>query len=197
MIEYSELELYKDKFIVVECLTEKIEMYQMKTFYYQKIPGIRDFRYSMSQEKSFLYYENESILSLTEFLKRQVSVTDVYRILEQIKLIIEDSYNYLLYPENFCLHPSWIKIDKSENKLKVEMFYIPFKENCNSQYEHYIKQFVTCISKAFNELNDMEGFYYFVRLLDEFKDENFKINIKEHLDYFLKGVNNKKKEKMY
>jgi len=193
MIGYSELELYQDKFIVVECLTESIEMYQMKTFYYQKIPGVRDFRYSMSQEKSYLYYENKSVLSLSEFLLKKPTVEEIYRILEQINLIIGGSYNYLLYSENFCLHPSWIKIDQINEELKVELFYIPFKKERNSQYGSYVKQLVSCISKVFNELNDMEGFYYFVRLLDEFKDDKFEINIKEHLDYFL---NRKEKKKV-
>lgn len=191
MMEFSELELYQDKFIVVECLTDIIEMYQMKTFYYQKIAGVRDFRYSMSQEKSYLYYENKSVLSLSEYLQKSPTIEDIYRILEQINLIIGNSYNYLLYPENFCLHPSWIKIDKSKEELKVELFYIPFKKDCNSKYGNYVKQLVSVISKVFNELNDMEGFYYFVRLLDEFKDEAFKVDIKKHLDYFLKGKEKK------
>lgn len=190
-MEYSELELYQDKFIVVECMTDLIEMYQMKTFYYQKIPGIRDFRYSMSQEKSFLYYENKSVVSFSEYLQGCPTVDEVYRILEQINLIIGSSYNYLLYPENFCLHPSWIRINKEEKELKIELFYIPFKEGCNTQYRSYIKQLVSCISKVFNELNDMEGFYYFVRLLDEFKDESFHVDIMEHLDYFLSGKEKK------
>ena len=191
MLEYSELELYQDKFIVVECLTDLIEMYQMKTFYYQKIVGIRDFRYSMSQEKSFLYYENKSVISLSEYLQGCPKVEDIYRVLEQIKLIIASSYNYLLYPKNFCLHPSWIKVDQSEEELKVELFYIPFKEGCNVQYSSYIKQLVSCISKVFNELNDMEGFYYFVRLLDEFKDDEFEVDILAHLDHFLNGQEKK------
>lgn len=193
-MDYSELELYQDKFIVVECLTENIEMYQMKTFYYQKIPGVRDFRYSMSQEKSYLYYENKTVVSLSEFLQQKPNVTDIYRVLEQIKLIVSHCYDYLLYPNNFCLHPSWIKIDQSEEELSIELFYIPFKEGCNQQYNDYAKQFVSCISKVFNELNDMEGFYYFVRLLDEFKDEEFELDLTKHLEYFLEDKEKKKLE---
>jgi hypothetical protein len=190
-MEFKEMELYHDKFVIVESLSQVIEMYQVKTFYYQLIPGIRRFRFSMSQDKSYLYYENKNVVSLTEYLLQGSNVNEVYRILEQVLLILEDCHNYLLYPENFCLHPSWIKIDKCKEELKVELLYLPFKPGTNDKYKEYLEQFVRSISKVFNELNEMEGFYYFIRLLEEFRENSTDIDINGHLTDFLKGKENR------
>ncbi len=191
-MEHKELELYKDKFIVFECLNDIVEMYQVKTFYYQRISGVRAFRYSMSQNKSFLYYDNKSENSLTEAANIGISLNDIYRLLEQVKLIIEDCHNYLLYPDNFCLHPSFIQVNREEKELKVELLYLPFKEKANDKYKKYMIQFISMISKLFNELNDMEGFYYFVRLIETLKEESEEFDICKNIELFI-GHGNKKK----
>lgn len=194
-MDVSEMEIYRDKFIVMECLSSSIEMYQVKTFYYQSIVGHRKFRFSMSQNKSYLYYDNKGIVSLNDFLQQKYTSNDLYRVLNQIHLILLESSNYLLYLTNYCLQPNWISIVQLENDLKVELLYLPFKENVNMKYMEHCECFVRTMSKAFNEVNDMEGFYYFIRLLDEFKDKDYTFELLQHLDYFLKRMESSLKKK--
>jgi len=191
----SQMELYKDNFIIIETEIESMERYQIKSFYYQTISGIIPFRYSMSRQKSYMFMNNRLDLSLTNWMRKGLSKDEIYRILAQISLIIDDGKNYLLYEENFYLNPNWIFINKEADEIRVELAYIPFKKDCNEDYKLYEEQFVRCISKFFNEINEMEGFYYFVRLMDDIKDEVSEFTIRQHIEMFLNEIGGRKENR--
>jgi len=191
MITENTLEIYRDKFEVLECQTEDIEMYQIKMFYYQSVPGLQSFRFSMSQNKSYLYYKNNNFLSLSQLIIQGVTLKEVYRILEQIKGIFDLSQKYLLYSENIQLNPSLIKISKEKTELSVECMYIPLKKQKQKKNNEDYEQLIGVLARVLNELNHMEGYYYFSRVYQDIKDGNDGLGFYKHLEYFLQMNRNK------
>lgn len=179
------LEVYDNNFIVFECLTEEIEMFQVKMFYYQEVPGLYPFRYSMSQHKSFIYYKCEPILSLVERINQGISLQEFFVILKQLKAIFENSRQYLLYEENIQLSPEKIRITVHENTVSVECMYIPLKrKHQKSQCEEY-SQLMLLLAKTFSEFDYLEGYYYFTRVLQDIKEGIDCMGFYKHLEYFL------------
>ena len=68
-------------FLVLEVDTKDLEGYQLKTLYYQQIIGIREFRHSISGNKSLLFYPNQNRTSLGDLLKK--GLTQKYVVLFQ------------------------------------------------------------------------------------------------------------------
>jgi len=185
MITENTLEIYRDKFEVLECQTDDIEMYQIKMFYYQTVPGLQSFRFSMSQNKSYLYYKNNNSLSLSQTIVQGITMKEVYRILEQIKGIFELSQQYLLYTENIQLNPNLIKISREKAELSVECMYIPLKKLKEKGYREDYEQVVGILARVLNELNHMEGYYYFSRVYQDIKEGKDVLGFYKHLEYFL------------
>ncbi len=178
-IDSSMLEIQNDQFLILECETKNIEMYQMKIFYYRTIAGIKSFRFSMTEKKSYLYYPDKNKCSLNELAQQQLSCQELLRILEQIRLILIESKNNLLYDNNFSLRPEWIYIDKQGEQIKVELVYLPLKSKVQTGLKENYISFIRFVAKLFNEMNAMEYFYYFKRLDDvEEKEDYIKAFIK-------------------
>jgi len=158
-------------------------MYQVKSFYYQSIHGIRPFRFSMSKEKSFFYYEHNKSTCLSS-LAAKLEVEDLYRIIEQVLLTIKTCDEYLLYAENFCLSPDMIQCQWQDHHLDVQLLYLPYRQGCHKEYRNYLILFVGFLSKEFNRLEHMEGFYYFVQYLEELKENTTKYSFVDHINIF-------------
>jgi tRNA/tmRNA/rRNA uracil-C5-methylase (TrmA/RlmC/RlmD family) len=184
------LEIRDDQFLILECETESIEMYQMKIFYYRTIAGIKAFRFSMTEKRSYLYYPEKNKTSLVDLVEQNLSNKELLRILEQIRLIIRESKNNLLYERNFALRPEWIYIDKCMDQMKVELVYMPLKQGQKPILEENYRSFVRFISKLFNEWNEMEYFYYFKRLDEEKYDD-------QSMEELLKVLEQLSKEKIH
>lgn len=182
-----DLDIYNKKFIVLQFLSKYIEMYQVKTFYYQSIQGIREFRYSMSQQKSYLYYPNSRKRNLHDTLAEGLSRKELYRIIEQIKSIIDHGESYLLYTWAFILNSQWILVEKQEEFIRLELLYVPMKEieeaqSFMTQKVGYERSFLQQLATAFNQVNDMDAYYYFMRTLDTGKS---RIDIYQCIKTFL------------
>lgn len=171
-VRCSMLEIRDDQFLILECETENIEMYQMKIFYYRTIAGIKPFRFSMTEKRSYLYYPGKNKMSLVDLAEQNLSNKDLLRALEQIRLIIRESKNNLLYERNFALRPEWIYIDKRADQMKVELIYMPLKQGQKPILEETYRSFIRFVAKLFNEWNEMEYFYYFKRLDEEGYDDH-------------------------
>ncbi len=189
-VRCSMLEIRDDQFLILECETESIEMYQMKIFYYRTIAGIKAFRFSMTEKRSYLYYPEKNKTSLVDLVEQNLSNKELLRILEQIRLIIRESKNNLLYERNFALRPEWIYIDKCMDQMKVELVYMPLKQGQKPILEENYRSFVRFISKLFNEWNEMEYFYYFKRLDEEKYDD-------QSMEELLKVLEQLSKEKIH
>ena len=166
------LEIRDDQFLILECETRCIEMYQMKIFYYRNITGIKPFRFSMTEKRSYLYYPDKNKSTFVDFVEKKLIAKDLFCILEQIYLIICESKNNLLYETNFSLRPDWIYIDKEAEQMKVELIYLPLKKDNNTDFKDNYKRFIQFIAKLFNELNEMEYFYFFKRLEENVQEED-------------------------
>lgn len=182
-----DLDIYNKKFIVLQFETSYIEMYQVKTFYYQSIQGIREFRYSMSQQKSFLYYPNGSATNLEQVLKEGLTRYELYRVLEQIKNIIENAVSYLLNHWSFVMNSQWVMVNKDEGSLRIELLYVPIKKldedfGFIKQKKQYEKRFLQQVATAFNQIDDMDGYYYFMRSLEP---ENEVLDVYQCITVFL------------
>ncbi len=174
----SELNVYGEIARVIELSHEEVELYQVKMFYYQSISGIRPFQYSMSQVSSYIYYQKEQgegVLNLGQWMEKEGSVLNMIRIIEQIVLIIQESSTYLLYPRNFIPSQEEIMVDFNGESLNIQMMYIPICNFDEKDYLNYLIKFISHISRFFNRMNHMEGFYYFVRILEDLKEECSKL----------------------
>lgn len=183
----NSLDLYNERFIVFEGMTKDIEMYQVKMFYYQTIPGLMPFRFSMSQNKSYLYFKKEDYIDFTDLKVSNLNANDLLRILEQIKSIYDMCLSYLLYEENIQIKPNRIKIIKSRNELIVNCMYLPIKKTCtNVDFEDFA-QFTCLLSKMFNAVDYMEGYYYFTRLYQDICEGRETLGLYKHLCLFLEN----------
>lgn len=192
-INECSLEIFQDKYTVIECKTEDIEMYQVKMFYYQSIPGLLPFRFSMSQNKSYLYYKNDQCFSLSDIFTYGFDKNDILRILEQLKVIYDLCRSYLLYEENIQIRPNRIKIKKEDNELNIQCMYIPLKRS-NQTPEHHksynedYKQLISILAKMCNSLDYMEGYYYFTRLYQDLIEEKEETHLYKHFTCFLSAM---------
>jgi hypothetical protein len=188
-LNVKKLDLYDNKFIVVECQTEDIEMFQVKMFYYQEVPGLYPFRFSMSQHKSYMYYKYNHGLSFQEVVNQGITIKDFLLILEQLKTIIERSRSYLLYEENIQLSPEKIRIVRDQKSVKVECMYIPLKRKNYKLHNEESLCLVDRIAKTFSELDYLEGYYYFTRVHQDMKENRDHLGLYKHLNYFLTNNN--------
>lgn len=187
VLNENSLELLNERFTVFECRTEVIEMYQVKMFYYQTVPGLIPFRFSMSQKKSYFYFKKDGYINLTDLQVTNLEVKDIIRILEQIKLVYDMCNNYLLYEENILIKPSRIKVQKNKNEMTVNCMYLPFKKACFSEDKSDFAQFANVLSKMFNAVDYMDGYYYFTRLYQDICEGTENIGIHKHLILFLEN----------
>ena len=171
----KELSTYAEKARVYELPLVQIEMFQVKMFYYQKMQGVRPFRFSMSSVTGYLYFQDakeKNQSTLQEFLDENSKVQDLLRILSQIKLIIDESSTFLLYPEMFIPDVNQIILSQNEDRLSVDLIYLPLQKDTDIQYKEFLITFITRVAKYYNQKNHMEGFYYFTRVLDELKRQS-------------------------
>lgn len=178
-IQRYKMDLYDKDFIVLEVDTKELETYQLKSLYYQQILGIREFRHSISGERSILFYPNQNRKNLADHLARGLTRKELQRLLEQILMIIQLGESYLLYPENISLDIHTILVEMKETH-RVELMYIPRKKG-SSSYNEGLDIFLQAIATAFHQCNDMDKSYYLARLLEDIKKESFPICIKEIL----------------
>ncbi len=186
-MKISEMDLFGERFVVIECELKNVEIYQVKTFYYQRMTGIRPFRFSMSQDNCFFYFENSTDKTLAEVLQTGVTLNELHSMLNQMSLIFRESRDYLLYSDNFILDPRWIKVNTVSDSLRINLLYLPLKQGKAERFKSSLELLISILLKAFNELNDMEGFYYFIRLQDELQNSIEYFDIWYHLDTFLNG----------
>lgn len=173
------MDIYGKDFLVLEIDTKELETYQLKSLYYQQIVGIREFRHSISGDKSLLFYPNQNRTSLSDLIKKGVTNKELHRLLEQVLMIIKLSESYLLYPENISLDMDTIKV-QHDQELRVELLYIPRKRG-TILYNEGLNTFLQVIATAFHQCNDIEKSYYLSRLAEDMKKECFQICIKEIL----------------
>ncbi len=202
-MKISELNVYGEAATVVELSHDEVELYQVKMFYYQSISGIRPFQYSMSQSTSYFYYqdkEGNGIRKLSQWMESQGNVSDMVRIIEQMVLIIQESSAYLLYPLNFLPLEEEIIVDSSNQSLDIQMIYVPISDFSEQVYRNYLINFISRLSRFFNRMNHMEGFYYFVRVLEDLKgdqeqgNDHSKMNLLSIFQVFLENFDSRKHE---
>lgn len=195
----KELTLYGEKAKVYEFPVEDIEFFQVKMFHYQNISGVRRFRFSMNKHTGYLYMDElDSVsekVSLETFIEEGVSLGEMNRVLEQIRLIISESIGYLLYTENFLPDMQSIYISRQEDRLSGELLYLPVKRGTDIAYKEKLIQFMTRLTRFFSEKDDMDGFYFFARVLDDLTHGNLKEDngrLDQILQMYLKIVDSRK-----
>ncbi len=166
--------VYQKGYLVFEEAVSQIETYQMKSFYYQKIPGVRDFRVSMTSDRAFLYVPDEQETSFQK-VAYSLSKDELIRFIHGMTLILERMEDYLLYEEHCLLRPEWIQCDMSKGTLDIEILYLPLlqegeeemSEECKVERDK--KPLLTLLAECFNRHNEMEGFYYFMQVKENLK----------------------------
>ncbi len=174
-------EIQDGEFLILECPTNEVEMYQMKLFYYRQIEGIKTFRFSMTEERSYLYFPDKGGYTLREAVQEGMSIQELMSVLKRICTILMESKNNLLYEKNFSLRPEWIYIERHKEGVEVELVYLPLKAKVSETLEEAYKAFIQFMTNTLSDLHEIELFYYFKRLEEEHDS-------KKYMETFMKVV---------
>lgn len=168
--------VYQNGYLVFEESVQHIETYQMKSFYYQKIPGVREFRVSMASDRAYLYVPDVEETSFQK-VAPTLSKEELIRFIHGVCLILERMEDYLLYEEHCLLRPEWIQCDTTKGTLDIELLYLPLVQHAELEVtddytmERDKKPLLMLLAECFNRLNEMEGFYYFMQIKENLQSQ--------------------------
>lgn len=179
--EYLEIEgtMYYRIEVDVDC----IENYQIKSFYYQRIPGVRSFQYCISGKKGIIYYPEKKEMSLKEYIKANgINKKSIHKILKAIAITMEEGSNFLLYNECFLLDENLIQVKETEGReLILKLLYVPLVKEEVKQLKEQEEAFLTFLIWLCKVGKDMEGFYLFTRC----KEDDERISIQEMIRNYI------------
>lgn len=154
---------------------EQVENYQIQMMINNRIAGLMPVTVSWLDQRCRFRYR-----SVGESLEKwavHVSESVFEAQLSQLVQKINQGQNYLLLPANYVMSPEQIYIQDD----KIQLIYLPLIARSEEEWHRQNTDFLEFICRYYQTTQNSSYFYYFVRLLNDYKTKEISGQIVEYI----------------